>query len=106
MPYGKARLIIDKKLRQGDLLMHVVVWRLPFPTIYRPESIKFRLYLGKAGRTLVRYDNETGKGSHRHVGPEEREEAYGFSSLDALLADFFTDCERHGWRWDDEKTGR
>ena len=43
-------------------------------------------YCGRAGRCLVRYDNEAGKGDHRHVG--EREEPYRFKSLAGLLGDF------------------
>jgi hypothetical protein len=42
----------------------------------------------------VRYDNERGKGDHRHIG--EREEGYAFVTLEQLLADFRRDVE--GWR--------
>jgi len=40
----------------------------------------------------VRYDNELGKGDHRHYG--EREETYAFTSLEALLEDFQADVIR------------
>ena len=46
------------------------------------------------GRTTVRYDNETGKGDHRHVGAQEREFPYEFTSLARLLDDFARDVER------------
>lgn len=65
----------------------------------RPHGLKYRLYLGRAGQTLVRYDNETGKGDHRHLGSDETEIPYAFSSLERLLDDFRVECERHGWRW-------
>jgi hypothetical protein len=39
--------------------------------------------------SLVRYDNETGEGDHRHYG--DREEPYGFSSVEQLLADLRND---------------
>lgn len=42
----------------------------------------------------VRYDNERGKGDHRHVG--EVQSDYEFISLDALLADFERDVTN--WR--------
>jgi hypothetical protein len=45
---------------------------------------------------VIRYDNEAGKGDHRHVG--EREKAYRFVDLDRLMADF----ERDIARWQDE----
>jgi len=43
---------------------------------------------------VLRYDNETGKGDHRHIG--EAETAYTFSSYENLLADFWADVE--AWR--------
>ena len=43
------------------------------------------------GQRLVLYDNERGKGDHRHLG--ELEEAYAFTSIDRLLADFKSDVE-------------
>jgi hypothetical protein len=35
---------------------------------------------------MLRYDNETGKGDHRHIGPKE--EPYQFTSIEKLLEDF------------------
>ena len=40
---------------------------------------------------MLRYDNEAGKGDHRHIGDKERE--YRFTSAAQLLADFWTDVE-------------
>jgi hypothetical protein len=40
----------------------------------------------------VRYDNESGKGDHRHYGG--REEPYHFIGIDKLMADFLSDVER------------
>ncbi|MDP2810929.1 MAG: DUF6516 family protein [Rhodocyclaceae bacterium] len=42
----------------------------------------------------VRYDNERGKGDHRHAGGVEA--AYDFTSLEDLLADFERDVTN--WR--------
>ena len=96
---AKATLLLEFKAIQGDLLIQMVLWRLPRPSRDRPHGIKYRLYLGRRGRTLVRYDNEAGKGGHRHVGPAETEVPYAFSTVDGLLEDFRTECEQHGWRW-------
>ena len=38
---------------------------------------------------IVRYDNERGKGDHRHIG--QHEEAYLFVSLEKLIEDFWRD---------------
>ncbi len=51
-----------------------------------------RFYAGRDGYCLVRYDNERGKGDHRHYG--EREEPYSFRSLEQLIEDFIADVER------------
>jgi hypothetical protein len=54
---------------------------------------KYRLFCGKAdGSCIVRYDNERGKGDHRHVA--DKEEPYLFSTLLKLVEDFETDTER------------
>ena len=98
---AKATLLLDYKASQGALLVQMVLWQLPRPTKDRPNGIKYRLFLGRAGRNLVRYDNETGKGNHRHVGADEAAGPYDFSTVEKLLRDFRTDCEQLGWRWDE-----
>ncbi len=45
-------------------MIEVVVWRLPAPDADRPHGFKYRLYAGRNGRCLVRYDNERGKSDH------------------------------------------
>ena len=45
---------------------------------------------------MLRYDNEAGKGDHRHIG--DREQSYRFVDPDRLVADFFADVRR----WLDE----
>ncbi|HEX6705764.1 MAG TPA: DUF6516 family protein [Albitalea sp.] len=41
---------------------------------------------------VVRYDNERGKGDHRHVVADEF--AYSFSTPDQLMSDFRADIAR------------
>ncbi len=96
---AKATLLLDFRATQGELLVQMVLWRLPRPTKDRPHGLKYRLYLGRSGQVLVRYDNEAGKGDHRHVGADESQFAYEFSSLEKLLEDFRVECEQLGWRW-------
>jgi hypothetical protein len=40
---------------------------------------------------VLRYDNEAGKGDHKHVG--ESETPYGFTTPAALIADFWRDVD-------------
>jgi len=91
----KARLILDNKtiLADGRIIQRKI-WRLPQTTGGRSHALKYRLYCGKNGKTIVRYDNEAGKGDHRHVGQEDVESVYVFVSLTQLLIDFDADIEK------------
>lgn len=94
-----ARRLFHFKDRQGEVIVEMVVWRLPSASAERPHGLKYRLFCGTRDECFVRYDNETGKGDHRHYG--RREESYRFESVDRLLEDFRSDCVRlAGWRWD------
>ena len=94
----KARQLFRYKDRQEGITVEMVIWALPAPTTERPHGIKYRLYCGRDGSCVVRYDNEAGKGDHRHYA--EHEEPYRFKSLDKLIADFRNDCTRlTGWSW-------
>jgi hypothetical protein len=90
----KAERVIGPRRRvlPDGTLVETVVWRLPEPTPDRPHGLKYRLYCGRDGKCLVRYDNEIGKGDHIHYG--EREVSYQFISLPRLLADFEADVKR------------
>lgn len=83
-----------KEVRDDGSIVEVVVWRVPQPIHPCTHPFKYRLYFGASGVCRVRYDNEQGKGDHRHVG--ESEEPYRFESLAELLADFQRDVET--WR--------
>lgn len=96
----KAIQLFRRILKQGDIRIEMVVWALPKATPDRPHGLKYRLYCGRLGECVVRYDNETGKGDHRHYG--EKEDVYLFSSLPGLIEDFKNDCTRlAGWRWEE-----
>ena len=43
---------------------------------------------------MLRFDNETGKGDHKHLG--ETEVPYRFTTLDRLIEDFWNEVE--GWQ--------
>lgn len=52
---------------------------------------------------MIGYDNEAGKGDHRHYG--ETEEPYRFVSLDKLLEDFDQDIMKELQRERDKDQG-
>ena len=90
---GTAREIIRYKKERGGKIIEVVVWHLSEPLPGSSHPYKYRLFYGKAdGSCIVRYDNERGKGDHRHVS--DREEFYQFTTLRQLIEDFEADTER------------
>ena len=46
---------------------------------------------------MLRFDNETGKGDHKHIGNEEV--PYVFTTLEQLVADFWTEIEERSRAW-------
>jgi hypothetical protein len=88
-----ARLILDRKLLLDDgRIIQIRVWRLPEVDAERPHGLKYSLFFGRAGERIIGYDNEKGKGDHRHY--PNREEPYRFSSLEQLIRDFENDVEQ------------
>lgn len=90
MQYMKAALLAHvKEIRDDGSMVEVVIWELPEPLPSSPHRFKYRLFYGTAGQCRVRYDNERGKGDHRHIGQGEFD--YRFTSVDQLLDDFERD---------------
>ena len=84
----------DKFIYDDGAIREMVLWQLPEKTFDRPHGLKYRLFYGLAdGTCMVRYDNETGKGDHRHKGGRER--PYEFKDVETLVADFKSDIESH-----------
>ncbi|MFM9880194.1 MAG: DUF6516 family protein [Burkholderiaceae bacterium] len=87
-----AELIVRaKEVRDDGSTVEVVIWRLPQALPPCTHSYKYRLYFGANGVCHIRYDNERGKGDHRHA--HGLEEPYEFTSPNQLLSDFQHDVE-------------
>ena len=90
MQYMKATLLArTKEIRDDGSIVEVVIWDLPEALPPSKHNYKYRLFYGAAGKCRVRYDNERGKGDHRHIG--DNEYAYDFMTVDQLLDDFERD---------------
>jgi hypothetical protein len=76
--------------------IEVIVWRLPEPLSGSTHSLKYRLAYVVGSECVLLYDNEAGKGDHRHVGT--RQMPYVFVSVDQLLDDFL--AEVAAWKGD------
>jgi hypothetical protein len=88
----KAHCIFSKKRPHADGVIEMVIWQLPSADAERPHGLKYRLVYIVAGKRLVGYDNEKGKGDHKHIDGGEIK--YSFVSVDQLIADFLNDVRR------------
>ena len=70
----------------------LVLWQLPKPPPGSVHRFKYRLAYVVRVVCVLRYDNEGGRGDHRHYGGKER--AYAFTNPDNLIAAFQADIAR------------
>ena len=97
MQYKKARLLArTKEVWDDGSVVELVIWEVPERLVPCDHLYKYRLFFGRPGEERVRYDNERGKGDHRHLGGIES--PYAFTSLDKLLEDFERDVEEWSTR--------
>ena len=93
----KAELLFDRRVILGPMrFVELVLWRVPQPVKGSPHGYKYRLAYVVDGVCVVRFDNEAGKGDHKHVGGVESRIA--FTDTDQLLEEFGTEVTR----WNDE----
>jgi hypothetical protein len=91
----KAELLLREHLSLSEtVFVEIVIWRVPAALRSSGHRFKYRLALVSENVCVLRYDNETGKGDHKHV--DDREAAYTFRDIDRLQADFWRDVET--WR--------
>jgi len=87
-----ARIFYDKAVLPDGGIVEMVIWKVPEPVPPTTHGLKYRLFYGINGERVVGYDNERGKGDHRHV--RGRETSYRFVSAEKLVADFLADVEK------------
>ena len=58
------------------------------------HDVNYALGYVVSGACVLRYDNEAGKGDHRHI--DATKTAYALTAPDALVADFWKDMDN--WR--------
>ena len=90
-----AQLMLkERHIISEDAFVEMVVWRLPSPVEGNRHGFKYRLAFVVRGRCVLRYDNERGKGDHKHIGNDKI--PYTFTSPQRLLDDFWHDVDN--WR--------
>jgi Family of unknown function (DUF6516) len=83
----RQRLVLSKRA-----FAELVLWQLPHRLAGSKHSYKYHLAYVVGGECVLRYDNEAGKGDHRHWG--DKESRYRFTNPEKLIADFQRDIER------------
>jgi hypothetical protein len=82
----------SKRHFDDGAIAELKIWAVPSPVRGSEHRLKYSLFYGRPGERLVGYDNEAGKGDHRHV--DGLEETYAFTTVDQLMADFLADVKR------------
>ena len=90
----KATLLFHSKTDDAHgSITEIRIWRVT-ETNHTPYGLKYSLVYIERGVRIVGYDNERGKGDHRHFDGEET--AYRFTGVDSLIKDFSRDVAQ--WR--------
>lgn len=88
-------LLNERRVLAEEAFVEMVVWSLSSPVSGSLHRFKYRLALVVKGDCVLRFDNEAGKGDHKHIGTEEI--PYVFTTPQALLDDFWKEVDR--WRF-------
>ena len=85
-------IFYDRQDYPDGAIAELTIWQVPEPVLGSAHGLKYSLFYGYPGQRLVGYDNERGKGDHRHI--EGREEPYSFTTVEALIADFVAEVRK------------
>ena len=89
----QATLIQADRIRITDeSFVEMAIWQVAHPVRGSTHGFKYRLAYIVDEACVLRYDNEAGKGDHKHLGG--REVPYLFTTLDRLIDDFWADVAR------------
>jgi hypothetical protein len=87
-----AQLLKERVLFDDESFAELVIWRLPQPVPGSMHAYKYHLAFIVRDECVLRYDNEAGKGDHRHTKTQEL--TYVFESPDKLVQDFLREARK------------
>jgi hypothetical protein len=91
-----VQLVRTRIIYSERAFAELALWQVPKRVAGSVHQFKYRLAYVVDGGCVLRYDNEVGKGDHRHF--DRRESNYNFTTPDRLIADFQRDIAR----WNNE----
>ncbi len=87
-----AELLFDDRFVLGDrAFAQVKVWRVPAPVRGSRHRLRYSFAFVVNDKCVLRFDNEAGKGDHRHA--DGIETPLEFDNLNGLLADFWKEVD-------------
>jgi hypothetical protein len=87
-----AELLFHQRIDYDDgAIVEMLLWRVPIPVPHSTHRLKYSLFYGRPGIREIGYDNERGKGDHRHFRGAET--VYVFTTVEQLMADFWSDVQ-------------
>ena len=87
-------LLRERHVLAADRFAEIVIWELPDRPRSGLQRFKYRLAFVVDDVCVLRFDNEAGKGDHKHVGGKEM--PYDFVSPEKLVIDFWNEVAQ--WR--------
>ena len=88
---AQAQLLLKTRNAHGLGFVEMTVWQVPKPVPPSEHPFKYSLVFIRDNQRVVGYDNDRGKGDHKHLGPLEVK--YTFVDIETLVADFLRDVE-------------
>ena len=90
MTKRKAELLFHQRIVYDDgAIIEMKLWHIPSPLPPAAHNSKYSLFYSRPGVREIGYDNERGKGNHRHF--RDVATAYKFDTVTRLIADFLSD---------------
>jgi hypothetical protein len=97
--YGNVRHIMtsrlsfyDKAVYPDGAIIEMTIWAVSESVSGSTHFLKYSLFYGIPGTRIIGYDNEFGKGDHKHIGGHE--EIYLFTTVEQLIADFLSGVDK------------
>lgn len=89
----KATLIRHDRFNDAFCnLVEMKIWSVPI-TEHTAHGVRYSLVYIVRNERVIGYDNERGKGDHKHIGGKQ--ERYQFMDVDKLVDDFARDVEAY-----------
>ena len=82
----------ERVILSNRAFVEITIWKLAKPLEGSAHPYKYRLAHVVDQACVLRFDNEAGKGDHKHLNAIEV--PYQFTDLDTLPADFWAEVNR------------